>query len=333
VGPGRQWAFDPRHSPSTTGVTTSARWSKNHLAAVLADHGHADELGTTVLHNLPREFGVHDLEQVLAALHQDLLTRPGASATIDVVRRMVSSAYVVEFAADTGLDQRVLLPTAADESNGMEDARFTRFVDDDGAVEYRATYTAYNGKQIAPRLLTSPDLRVFQAHRLAGAAARNKGMALFPRRIGGRYFALCRSDGESTGLTASSDGYVWRAPSVIQRPAAAWEVVQVGNCGPPIETDRGWLVLTHGVGPMRTYSIGALLLDLDDPSRVLGQLARPLLEPTRDERDGYVPNVVYSCGAFRHDGAIWLPYGIADARIGVAWAELDEVLDAMTGPG
>jgi len=151
----------------------------------------------------------------------------------------------------------------------MEDARFTRFVDDDGTAEYRATYTAYDGRQIAPRLLISPDLRVFRAHRLAGPAARNKGMALFPREVHGKHLALCRSDGESTSLTSSADGYVWDRPVTLQQPSAPWEILQVGNCGPPIETDQGWLVLTHGVGPMRVYVIGALLLDLDDPTRIV----------------------------------------------------------------
>ena len=212
----------------------------------------------------------------------------------------------------------------------MEDARFTRFVDDAGTVEYRATYTAYDGHQIAPRLLTSTNLSEFRAHRLAGPAARNKGMALFPRKVQGKYLALCRSDGESTSLSSSVDGYVWNKPQPVHAPHASWEWLQVGNCGPPIETDRGWLVLTHGVGAMRTYAIGALLLDLDDPTVVVGRLTDPLLEPDPSEQDGYVPNVVYSCGGLVHDGILWLPYGIGDARIGVAWTSLDALLGAMT---
>lgn len=212
----------------------------------------------------------------------------------------------------------------------MEDARFTRFIDGQGDVEYRATYTAYDGQRIAPRLLTSPDLRSFQGRRLAGPAARNKGMALFPRLVNGRHLALCRSDGESTGLTSSADGIEWEAETVLQSPTRSWEMLQVGNCGPPIETDRGWLVLTHGVGPMRTYAIGAALLDLDDPSRVIASLDDPLLEPGPDEREGYVPHVVYSCGALLHGRDLWLPFGVGDARIGVARANLADVLDAMT---
>lgn len=215
----------------------------------------------------------------------------------------------------------------------MEDARFTRFVAADGSIEYRATYTAYDGRQIAPRLLLSSDLRRFRASRLAGVAARNKGMALFPRLIGGRHLALCRTDGENLSLATSVDGFTWGAPDELHAPTQSWELLQVGNCGPPIETDCGWLVLTHGVGVMRTYAIGALLLDLDDPSRVIGRLTRPLLEPDRHEREGYVPNVVYSCGSVLHDGRLWLPYGISDSRIGVAWASLDGLLSELTASG
>jgi predicted GH43/DUF377 family glycosyl hydrolase len=155
-------------------------------------------------------------------------------------------------------------------------------------------------------------------------------MALFPRMIDGLYWALCRSDGESNGIATSYDGVVWGKPELVQPPLEAWEVLQVGNCGPPIETDRGWLVLTHGVGPMRTYAIGAILLDLDDPSVVVGRMRGPLLTTSADERDGYVPNVVYSCGALVHEGRVWLPYGIGDASVGVAWIDLAELLDEIT---
>jgi predicted GH43/DUF377 family glycosyl hydrolase len=326
VGPGARWSFEPRPLPVSVADITPASWRRAHLRAVLADQGHLDELAEAILHALPAEFEGADLEQELAQAHRDLLTRAGSAATVDLLRKVVSSAYIASFPPDAGLGQRVLSPSADEESNGMEDARFTRFAADDGTTEYRATYTAYDGHRIAPRLLISSDLRVFRAHRLAGPAARNKGMALFPRKVRGKYLALCRSDGESTSLASSADGYVWDRPVLLAEPSAPWEMLQVGNCGPPIETDQGWLVLTHGVGPMRVYSIGALLLDLDDPARVLGRSRTPLLAPDRDERDGYVPDVLYSCGAFLHDGLVWIPYGIDDCRIGVAYAPLDEVL-------
>jgi predicted GH43/DUF377 family glycosyl hydrolase len=330
VGPGASWTFEARAHPVVAGVSTPAVWRKDHLRAVLADDKRIDGLAHSVLAGLPTEFTGLDLEQALAEEHHDLLSRAGAQVTVDLLRRLVGSAYDVSFPNDVTLSQQLLFPSTADESNGLEDARFVRFVGDDGSVEYRATYTAFDGAAIATRLLTSVDLRAFSARRLAGPAARNKGMALFPRLVGGRHRALCRADGESTSLASSADGLVWGGPELIQAPRASWEVLQVGNCGPPIETDRGWLVLTHGVGPMRTYAIGAILLDLDDPTRMVARTQRPFLEATADERDGYVPNVVYSCGGVVHNGLLWLPYGIGDARIGVVWASLDELLGSMT---
>jgi predicted GH43/DUF377 family glycosyl hydrolase len=297
---------------------------------VLSDHGHFDELSYGVLAVLPEVFTGPDLQRVLAEAHPDMLTRPGVQATVELLRQLVASAYEVGFPDDVSLSQQVLLPSAAEESNGMEDARFVRFTHEDGRVEYRATYTAYDGRHIAPRLLTSPDLRVFAAHRLAGPAARNKGLALFPRLVGGVHLALCRSDGESTSLARSHDGFVWGKPEPLHLPSESWEALQVGNCGPPIETDAGWIVLTHGVGPMRVYTIGALLLDLVNPGRVIKRLTRPLLSTAADEREGYVPNVVYSCGGLVQDGRLWIPYGIGDARIGVAWVDVDDLIGAMS---
>jgi predicted GH43/DUF377 family glycosyl hydrolase len=332
VGPGPRWAFEPRVLPIVPGTSAPAHWRREHFRAVLSQQRRLDELSHSVLASVPATFTGLDLQHAIDSAHPDLVGRPAGLATVDVLRQLVFSTYEVSFPDDLALSQQVLMPAASEESNGMEDARFVRFIGDDGTVEYRATYTAYDGRQIAPRLLTSPNLRVFQAHRLAGPAARNKGMALFPRLVGGRHLALCRSDGESTSLASSADGFVWSKPELVQAPAASWEVLQVGNCGPPLETAEGWLVLTHGVGPMRTYAIGAMLLDLDEPTKVLRHLERPLLETAPDERNGYVPNVVYSCGGVLHDGRLWLPYGIGDARIGVAWASLDELLGEMVSP-
>ncbi len=332
VGPGPQWTFEPRPLPARVGVASAGRWRRRHFRTVLADYGPTDEMTQAVLRELPTEFGSMDLEHALAQVPRDLLIRPGTSVSVDRLRTLVVSAYNVEFDADSELGQRVLLPVIGEENNGVEDARFTRVVIDDDTVEYRATYTAYDGHRITPRILTSTDLLSFSAHRISGLAARNKGMALFPRKVGDLYLALCRSDGESTMLASSEDGYSWSQPELLQRPRAAWEVLQVGNCGPPIETERGWLVLTHGVGPMRRYSMGAILLDLEDPAKVLGHLERPLISPAPDERDGYVPNVVYSCGGLVHEGLLWIPVGIDDVRIGVAYVDLAELLDALVAP-
>jgi predicted GH43/DUF377 family glycosyl hydrolase len=329
VGPGARWTFEPRAAPALAGTVLDAPWRREHLRALLEDAGRVDDLAYNVLALLPDPFSGADLETALADVHARLLAQPDADDTLAVLRRLVASVYDVTFPPDVQISQQVLMPHAAEESHGMEDARFVRFTDDDGTVEYRATYTAYDGRAIAPRLLTSPDLRHFSAGRLAGPAALNKGMALFPRRVAGHYWAMSRSDGESNCVASSTDGIVWGEPQTLQAPVEAWELVQIGNCGPPIETDRGWLVLTHGVGPMRTYSIGAILLDLDDPGRVVGRLRAPLLETREDERYGYVPHVLYSCGGLVHDGLLWIPYGASDQRVRVAWLVLDDLLERM----
>jgi predicted GH43/DUF377 family glycosyl hydrolase len=213
----------------------------------------------------------------------------------------------------------------------MEDARFVRFVDDDGSVKFYASYTAYSGSHISQQLLETTDFRAFTSTPMVGSAATNKGLALFPRRIGGRFVAMCRSDRESNSIAYSDHPFEWTDSVRCQRPVRAWEALQLGNCGPPIETEAGWLVLTHGVGPMRTYRIGSILLDLEDPTRIVGQLREPLLSPATDEQDGYVPNVVYSCGALVHGGTLVLPYGISDAAIGVATVPLGDLLTALDG--
>jgi predicted GH43/DUF377 family glycosyl hydrolase len=197
-------------------------------------------------------------------------------------------------------------------------------------VRYLGTYTAHDGRSIATQLMQTTDFGTFDMTQLSGPGARNKGLALFPRRIDGRYLALSRADRESNGVTASDDLRHWDRPTTLQTPQQPWEVVQLGNCGPPVETPQGWIVLTHGVGPMRQYGIGALLLDLDDPTVVLGRLESPLLTPDDDERDGYVPNVVYSCGAMRHGRSLVLPYGCSDAFTRIAVVDLDALLDALT---
>jgi predicted GH43/DUF377 family glycosyl hydrolase len=202
-------------------------------------------------------------------------------------------------------------------------------VDDDGTITYYATYTAFDGVHVAPKLLQTDDFRRFRITQLTGTAARNKGLALFPRRIDGRYVALSRWDRERNSVVFSPDGRSWETAAAVQAPERAWELLQLGNCGSPIETPAGWLVLTHGVGPMRVYSIGAVLLDLEDPTRMLAHLRAPLMVPDDSERDGYVPNVVYSCGALLHGDSLMIPYGISDATIGIAVVPVSDLLDRL----
>ncbi len=284
-----------------------------------------------VLGVLPDPFSREQLEAALTALSDQLLTRRNATGTIERIRAVADSNYEVTFPEASALSERVLSPVAPTESHGMEDARFVRFVDDDGTVAYYATYTGYDGDHITSQLLATVDFRTFTSTPLSGLASTNKGMALFPRRVDGHYVALSRWDRSTNSVVTSDELTDWQDPQVLQRPSETWDVIQLGNCGSPIETDAGWIALTHGVGPMRRYVIGAELLDLHDPSRVIGHLREPLLVPADDERDGYVPNVVYSCGALLHAGQLVIPYGMSDTRIGVATVAVDQLLDALTG--
>jgi predicted GH43/DUF377 family glycosyl hydrolase len=332
VGPGAVWRFEPRESPLVQAAVGDGVWTRAQFRLALESEGRLNQLSGAVVRALPERFGTSEIETAIAAVPPDLVRRPESHLDLELVRALAWSAYSAVFDAGSRLSQRVLLPVTAGESHGIEDARFVQVAEPDGSAGYRATYTAYDGRSIAPRLLVSPDLVTFATHRLVGGAARNKGMALFPRTIGGRRWALTRSDGENISIAVSDEGLAWENVAIVRVPGELWEAVQLGNCGSPLETDDGWLVLTHGVGPMRTYCIGALLLDLDDPTRVIGRLREPVLEPGAADRDGYVPNVVYSCGGVIHDGRLWLPYGVGDQRVRAAAASVGELLEGMVAP-
>ena len=315
---------------ATVGAAEPALLDAAVFRSELARLDEAGEAADYVLDRLGQSFTRASLNQQLADLQTHLNTRGHAQATISSFRSIADRTYAVEFSDRITLSERVLWPSMDDEQAGMEDARFVRFTDDDGSQTFYATYTAYSGSHISQQLLETTDFLSFTSAPIVGQAAVNKGLALFPRRIRGRFAAMSRSDRETNSVAYSDHLSVWTNPLACQSPTRAWEVLQLGNCGSPIETDVGWLVLTHGVGPMRTYSIGAILLDLDDPTRIIGQLAEPLLSPAADERDGYVPNVVYSCGALAHADTLVLPYGISDGAIGVATVPLPELLAALS---
>lgn len=249
--------------------------------------------------------------------------------TRECIRWLAKSNYQVTFAPATTLSQRIIFPVSPNESNGIEDARFVRFREEDGSMIYYATYTAYNGHAILPQFIETKDFRSFAVCTLNGQAVQNKGMALFPRRIHGRYAMISRQDDENLFLMTSDNVHFWNEPRLLRRPVHPWEFVKIGNCGSPIETSEGWLVITHGVGPMRRYCIGAILLDLEDPTRVIGSLREPLLEPTGGEREGYVPNVVYSCGAMVHGGRLILPYAVSDTSSQIVTVGLASLLAEM----
>jgi predicted GH43/DUF377 family glycosyl hydrolase len=292
------------------------------IAALDADVEHVlDQLGDT--------FTMEELEAVLAG---EARRDPSAHVAhaISTIHWLASSNYGLTFPPESAISQRVLFPAGPAESRGMEDARFVRFQDGDGQSTYYATYTAYDGFNILPQLIETADFRTFRMTTLNGAAARNKGIAVFPRQVDGRFAALGRSDNESNHLMFSDNIHFWHDTQRIQEPTRPWELFQIGNCGSPIETEAGWLVITHGVGPLRTYALGAILLDRDDPRRVVGHLRDPLLEPDESERDGYVPNVVYSCGALVHDGTLVLAYGAADTSTRFATVPVDALLSALT---
>ena len=249
----------------------------------------------------------------------------------DAIRRAAHGEYVLEFPNSSTLSERAIFPVSPSEQGGIEDTRFVRFREDDGSHRYYATYTAFDRNHILPQLIETDDFRQFRLGPLHGAAAHNKGMALFPRRIGGRYAMLGRQGGANMTLMFSDDIHYWEDHQVLLEPVAPWEYIQIGNCGSPLETEAGWLVLTHGVGAMRNYCIGAALLDREDPRRVIGRLRQPLLEPLDHERDGYVPNVVYSCGSLIHNGWLVLPYAISDYATTHALAQLGPLLEQLVG--
>ncbi|MCT0229604.1 glycoside hydrolase family 130 protein [Synechococcus sp. CS-1324] len=263
------------------------------------------------------------------ALRRD---RFGTGDSLQVAESVLSLARAnYEISFDTGDDcsERVIFPTSPTERRGIEDARFVAFCDDDGQTTYYATYSAYDGQLVFPQLLETKDFSRFKISTLNGPEVENKGMALFPRKVRGHYAMLSRQDGENIYLMYSDQLNFWYEKSILMRPTYPWEFVQIGNCGSPIETEAGWLVLTHGVGPMRRYTIGAILLDLEDPGRVIGRLTEPLLEPTQEEREGYVPNVVYSCGSLIHAGKLILPYAMSDQSTSFATLSVEELLGAL----
>jgi predicted GH43/DUF377 family glycosyl hydrolase len=230
---------------------------------------------------------------------------------------------------DSTLSGTVIFPITEAQSKGLEDLRLVHFQHDDGSFEWLGTYTAYNGATIQSELMRTKDFRAFDLVPMTGTAARNKGIAIFPRRIAGQYMSIGRQDGENLYLLKSDDLTHWDDGELILKPEFPWEFVQIGNCGPPIEIDEGWLLLTHGVGAMRKYSIGAALLDKDNPARVIGRTRKPILAAADQDREGYVPNVVYTCGAIRHGDKLFMPYGIADSSVGFAFVEIEEMLKAM----
>lgn len=315
---------------SATDSVPDPDYEKKAFVIKLGEMGFDNDYATSVMGDLPRLFSRKSLAAALdRARRMTLPVTRDLHRTLDCIQWLADSNYEIQFPPGLAASERVIFPISPTESKGIEDARFVRFVEDDGAVRYYATYTAYDGRAILSQLIETEDFLRFKMSSLAGEGVRNKGMALFPRRVGGRYAMLARQDDENLFIMFSDDPHYWSDPQLLLRPAELWESVKVGNCGSPIETDSGWLVLTHGVGPMRKYCIGAALLDLDDPTKIIGRLREPLVSPEGAEREGYVPNVVYSCGAMLFGRELVLPYAVSDTATVIGRIDLDALLGEL----
>jgi predicted GH43/DUF377 family glycosyl hydrolase len=322
--------LDPiSHYVDTPKITLNPSRSRLHFKQELEETGvHTRVLGQ-LLEGLGEEFTLGELQTQIERLQSTKFRTKDKLHAIDTALWLARSNYECIFRPDHHISERVIFPVTENESGGIEDARFVRFVDEDGAVRYYATFTAYNGFAILPQLLETTDFLTFKMHTLNGNAAQNKGMALFPRKINGQYVMLSRQDGVNNYIMFSDNVFFWTEATLLQEPAHPLQFVQIGNCGSPLETPEGWLVLFHGVGPMRKYSVWAVLLDIDDPSKIIGQLEEPLLAPDEHERDGYVPNVVYTCGSMIHKDELIIPYGIADQRCSVASVPIRELMSRL----
>lgn len=321
----------PSRFVSSPEVARNPTYRKRMFAHKLMEMGFENDWSSFVMETLGEAFTLQELEKSMDRAMRGKQPLPReVQRTMECVRWLAESNYEIHFDPAVAVSERIIFPVSSNESNGMEDARFVRFTEEDGSMLYYATYTAYNGRAILPQLLETTDFLHFRALTLNGRAVQNKGMALFPRRIDGRYAMISRQDDENLFLLFSDNPHFWSDPKLLQRPEHPWELVKIGNCGSPMETEAGWLVLTHGVGPMRKYCIGAMLLDLDDPSRVIGHLREPLLSAVGLEREGYVPNVVYTCGALLHRGRLILPYAVSDTVATIVTLDLPDLLAALS---
>jgi len=323
--------FDPNSDfVETPDLQLDPVYKRNVFQRKLNEMGAGNEISAHILEQLSEDFNCNELLEKIGILRE----KPQFSKTIqdrtfEVMCWLADSNYEVLFHPDHRISERVIFPVSKNESRGIEDARFVQFYDENQEFTYYATYTAYNGFTILPQLIETKDFIKFKVITLNGKAVQNKGMALFPRKIRGRYAMLSRQDGENNHIMFSDNIHFWQETQIIQEPEYPWEFIQIGNCGSPLETDKGWIVLTHGVGPMRKYCIGAMLLDLENPAKVIARLEEPLLAPREKEREGYVPNVVYTCGAIFHNSDLVIPYGMSDIACGIAVVDLGELISAM----
>jgi predicted GH43/DUF377 family glycosyl hydrolase len=334
LGAGGEVTLDP---PSQ--YATSARplpdkvFHKEDFRRHLQELGAPNDPVVRVLDELPEEFGLLHLLEAIRRIRRVQPKLPCLNAAADDMLWIAQANYELSFPLNCVPGEIVIFPATEYERQGMEDLRLVRFMDADGVPRYYGTYTAFDGVRMMPMLVETQDLVTFFVRTLSGKYIRNKGMALFPRKVGGQYLMVSRHDGENIYLLRSESIHTWNSAERLLTPRQPWELVQLGNCGSPIETKAGWILLTHGVGPMRQYCIGAALLDRDDPSHVVGRLREPLLVPRAEEREGYVPNVLYSCGSMVHNDLLVIPYAMADVAISFATVPLPELLARLQQDG
>lgn len=285
-----------------------------------------------VLADLDDSFTIAQLNHAVAAFRKRDQS-PQASRAMETLLWLARSNYHVSLPPQDDISQLVLYPVMQEEAHGVEDLRLVRFIDDDGSAEYFGTYAAYDGRRVLPMLIRTRDFHQIEVHSINGAAATDKGMALFPRKVNGHYVMCGRIDGENLHIMYSDFEHFWESATFLAGPHRPWNLMQMGNCGSPIETPEGWLLLTHGVGPMRTYAIGAMLLDLDDPLKVRGRLDKPLVAALPDEQYGHVPNVVYTCGAMIHRGTLYMPFALTDRYTTMCAIDADELVQCLLACG
>jgi predicted GH43/DUF377 family glycosyl hydrolase len=310
-------------------VVKRIQYNKGSFMKKLREMNVHEDTFALVADRLGDKFSYEELQHAVQETIALNNTNETKTQAISQIMWLADSHYKIEFSRDTHISERVIFPVSYSERKGIEDARFVRFIDDDGEISYYATYTAYDGNAILPKLMVTKDFYNFEVKPLHGEGAQNKNLALFPRKINGKYVMLSRIDGINSYIGFSDKINIWQQPIKIQEPKYYWEYVQIGNAGAPIETPQGWLLITHGVGPMRRYCLGASLLDLDDPTKEISRLQEPLLIPNDEEREGYVPNAVYSCGSIIHNDKIFIPYGLSDTSSGFISVDVKALLDKL----
>ena len=334
IGPGRTFRLDPSSGLSANPrVVPDAQYHRDLLRRKLCEMGIDCEMADRVFARLPDRFTHAELDAATEAVRTEYGEVPQLANMIAVLEWLVRANYHLRLSENDGIGDLILFPRNDSESKGIEDMRLVRFVEESGAAMWFGTYTGFNGQSILPLLMETPDFRSFSFHTLNGACVQNKGMALFPRRICGHYAMCSRIDGRNLFLMFSDYVHFWESATILAEPKYPWEWRLIGNCGSPLETSEGWLLITHGVGPMRRYGIGAMLLDTEDPFRIRGRLKEPLIIAAEQGRTGYVPNVVYSCGSLIHEDLLYLPYAVSDSSTRIAIVPVDELVDRLLRDG